>query len=71
MNYYRNDAILCTQLDNKVYTKDHTMAYIRCQNYILLLIILLCDIHITFCNMHALFGYIMSHYAMFILYYAT
>ena len=48
-----------------------TMAYIRCQNYILLLIILLCDIDITFCNMHGLFGYLMSHYAIFILYYAT
>ena len=47
------------------------MAYIRCQNYILLLIILLCDISITVCNMHGLFGYLMSHYAIFILYYAT
>ena len=47
------------------------MAYNRCQNYILLLTILLCDINITFCNMHGLFGYLMSHYAIFILYYAT
>ena len=47
------------------------MAYIRCQNYILLLIILLCDIDITFCNMHGLFGYVMSHCAMFISNYAT
>ena len=46
------------------------MAYIRCQNYILLLTILLCDIDITFCNMHGLFCYVMSHYAIFILYYA-
>ena len=45
------------------------MAHIRCQNYIPLLI-LLCDIDITFCNMHGLFGYVMSHYAMFLLYYA-
>ena len=49
----------------------NTMAYIRCQNYILLLIILFCDIDITFCNMHGLFGYLMSHYTIFVLYYAT
>ena len=43
------------------------MAYICCQNYSLLLIIILCDIDITFCNMHSLFGYFMSHCAIFIL----
>ena len=42
------------------------MAYIRCQNHIILLTILLCDIDITFCNMHGLFCYVVSHYAMFI-----
>ena len=38
------------------------MAYIRWQNYMLLLDILLCDIDITFCNMHGLFGYLLPHY---------
>ena len=47
------------------------MAYIRCQNYILLLIILLCDIYIAFCYMHGLFCYLISHYAIFILHFAT
>ena len=47
-----------------------TMAYIRCQNYILLLI-LLCDIYIAFCYMHGLFCYLISHYALFILHFAT
>ena len=39
------------------------MAYIRCQNYILLLIILLCDIDIAFCYMHGIFCYLISPYA--------
>ena len=39
------------------------MTYFRCQNYILLLIILLYDIDITFCNMHGLFGFLMSVYS--------
>ena len=47
------------------------MAYIRCQNYILLLNIEFCDIDITFYDMHGLFGYLTSHYAIFISYYAT
>ena len=51
--------------------KIKSMAYIRCQNYILLLIILLCDIYIAFCYMHGLFCYLISHYAIFILHFAT
>ena len=61
-------AFTWTAMD--AFTSLASMAYIRCQNYILLVTILLCDIDITFCNMHGLFCYVMSHYAIFILYYA-
>ena len=43
------------------------MVYIHCQNYMFLL----CDIDIPFCNMHGLFGYLLIHYAIFVLHYAT
>ena len=62
---------LCTTRSTMPSESSTPMAYIRCQNDILLLIILLCDIDITFCSMHGLFGYVMSHYAMLILYHAT
>ena len=54
-----------------IFSAVRVMAYIRCQNYILLLIILLCDIYIAFCYMHGLFCYLISNYALFILHFAT
>ena len=55
MYYFYNEFAYEHYQNN--YNSRQCMAYIRCPNYMLLLNILLCDIDITICNMHSLFGY--------------